>query len=100
MIDVMGIDHAECGFDFFEFLGDPDDPSAYSGENSSIKGLASSADILNLFTCFEKMSMSKAEMDKIAFGNFQRIAGDCLQRKYIVSDCFLPPAGKYIMKRC
>lgn len=78
MIDVMGIDHVGCGFDFFEFLGDPDDPSVYSGENTSTKGLASSADIPNLFACFEKMGMSKAEMDKIAFGNFQRIVKDCL----------------------
>lgn len=78
MINIMGIDHVGCGFDFFEFLGDPDNPDVYSGDDSGCIDLEDCTKIGNLFACFEKMGMSKEEMDKIAFGNFHRVVKECI----------------------
>ena len=78
MINLMGIDHVGCGFDFFEFLGDPDDPEVYSGDDSGCTDLEDCTKIVNLFTCFEKMGLTKEEMDKIAFGNFHRVVKECI----------------------
>jgi len=69
MIDVMGIDHVGCGFDFFEFLGQ-DAMSSMTDSSPSTIGLADCSQIPNLFACFERMGMTRAEMEKIAFGNF------------------------------
>ena len=74
MIDVMGIDHVGCGFDFFEFIDNPDTMGTMTDTGSPCtKGLANCSEIPNLFACFEKMGMSKEEMEKIARLNFQRV---------------------------
>lgn len=73
MIDVMGIDHVGCGFDFFEFLDDLDGSPPAGPEKFALKGLKDSSEIPNLFACFEKMGMSREEMEKIAFRNFQEV---------------------------
>ena len=78
MINLMGIDHVGCGFDFYEFLGDPDNPDVFSGDDSGCIGLEDCTKIGNLFACFEKMGMSREEMDKIAFGNFHRVIKECI----------------------
>lgn len=78
MINLMGIDHVGCGFDFYEFLGDPDNPDVYSGDDSGCIGLEDCTKIGNLFECFRKMGLTREEMDKIAFGNFQRIIKECI----------------------
>lgn len=78
MINLMGIDHVGCGFDFFEFLGDPDDPEVYSGDDSGCTDLEDCTKIVKLFACFEKMGLTKEEMDKIAFGNFHRVVKECI----------------------
>lgn len=73
MIDVMGIDHVGCGFDFFEFLDDMDGSPPTGPEKFALKGLKDSSEIPNLFACFERMGMSAEEMEKIARLNFQRV---------------------------
>ena len=78
MINLMGIDHVGCGFDFYEFLGDPDNPDVFSGDDSGCIGLEDCTKIGNLFACFEKMGMSREEMDKIAFCNFHRVIKECI----------------------
>ncbi|MDD6810991.1 MAG: membrane dipeptidase [Lachnospiraceae bacterium] len=78
MITIMGIDHVGCGFDFFEFLGDPANPDVYSGDDSGCINLEDCTKIGNLFACFERMGMSKEEMEKIAFGNFHRVIKECV----------------------
>ena len=79
MIDVMGIDHVGCGFDFFEFIDNPDTMSTMTDTGSPCtKGLANCSEIPNLFACFEKMGMSKEEMEKIARLNFQRVVKDAI----------------------
>ena len=42
------------------------------------KGLANASEIPNLFACFEKMGMSKEDMEKIARLNFQRVVKDAI----------------------
>ena len=74
MIDVMGIDHVGCGFDFFEFIDNPDTMGTMTDTGSPCtKGLANASEIPNIFACFEKMGMSKEDMEKIARLNFQRV---------------------------
>ena len=79
MIDVMGIDHVGCGFDFFEFIDNPDTMGTMTDTGSPCtKGLANASEIPNLFACFEKMGMSKEDMEKIARLNFQRVVKDAI----------------------
>lgn len=78
MIDIMGIDHVGGGYDFFEFLGTPEDPDAFGGDDSGCPGLEDCTKLPNLFGAFKKMGMSKEEMDKIAYGNFHRVIKECL----------------------
>ena len=73
MIDVMGIDHVGCGFDFFEFLDDVGGEPPTGPEKFALKGLKDASDIPNLFACFEKMGMSREEMEKLAFRNFHEV---------------------------
>lgn len=79
MIDVMGIDHVGCGFDFFEFLESEETMESMTSTGSpSTTGLEDCSKIPNLFTCFEKLGMNEEEMDKLARGNFQRMVKSCM----------------------
>jgi len=71
MINVMGIDHVGCGFDFCEFLTDYAMSTMTDNPDSAPIGMKDASEIPNLFACFEKMGMTKEEMDKIARRNFQ-----------------------------
>ena len=73
MVDVMGIDHVGCGFDFFEFVNQDAMSSMTDKGSPSTTGLRDCSEIPNLFACLEKMGMTKAEMEKIARRNFQNI---------------------------
>lgn len=77
MIDVMGIDHVGCGFDFFEFIENGDTMGTITTAASpSTIGLEDCSKIQNLFSCFDKMGMSKADQEKLARLNFQRVIKD------------------------
>lgn len=74
MIDIMGIDHVGCGFDFFEFLNaEVANSMTDQPEETFIKGLEDCSKIPNLFKCFEKMGMTEEEMQKIARDNFLNV---------------------------
>lgn len=75
MIDIMGIDHVGCGFDFCEYL-EPSDPNTKRTETT--KGLEDCAEIPNLFTCFTKMGMNREYQEKIARENFLRVLQDAV----------------------
>ena len=70
MIDIMGIDHVCCGFDFFEFIEKT--PGVRMG-NDNVKGLEDCSKAPGLFDCFSKMGMSEEDKEKIASQNFNRI---------------------------
>lgn len=73
MIDVMGIDHVGCGFDFCEFLGPGATFSNPDKERSFTHGLEDCRSICKLFECFDRMGMTSIEKEKIARLNFQRV---------------------------
>ena len=73
MINVMGIDHVGCGFDFFEFINDEAMGTMTEDSSPAAHGMKDASEIPNLFSCFEKMGMTKEEMDKIDRVNFQNL---------------------------
>jgi membrane dipeptidase len=73
MIDIMGIDHVGCGFDFCEFIVDPADPEAYTGDDKKTRGLEDASKVQNFFDVLRSRGMSREDMAKIAYGNFHRI---------------------------
>lgn len=73
MIDVMGIDHVACGFDFCEFLEkEPEEIAAAEMEFNPV-GMRNCTQIPNLFACLAHMGLSRAEQEKIARENFLRV---------------------------
>lgn len=79
MIDVMGVDHVGCGFDFFEFIESEETMGTMTSTGSpSTIGLEDCSKIPNLFACFDKMGMSKEDQEKIAYKNFQRVVKDVM----------------------
>ena len=81
MIDIMGIDHVACGFDFFEFVESEDTMNTMVSagsesaafETPAVRGMKDASEVPALFRYFEKMGMSEAEMEKIAFRNIHRV---------------------------
>ncbi len=73
MVEVMGIDHVGCGFDFFEFLENEDTMGTMTDRSPSTDGIRDCSEIPNLFVCLEQMGFSEEEREKIAYGNFQRV---------------------------
>ncbi len=73
MIDVMGIDHVCCGFDFCEFL-------AMGEVESDINalGMKDASETASLFQVFEEMGMTAAEQAKIARLNLDRVVKDSI----------------------
>ncbi|BAL00006.1 M19 family peptidase [Oscillibacter valericigenes Sjm18-20] len=79
MIDVMGIDHVGCGFDFFEFLESEETMDTMTSTGSpSTAGLEDCSKIPNLFACFDRLGMSGEEKEKLARKNFQRVIQRCM----------------------
>lgn len=80
MIDIMGINHVACGFDFFEFIEDESTLNTMTSmECQPTKNLQSASDIPNLFNCFKKMGLTEEEMEKIAYKNALRVIKECIQ---------------------
>ena len=66
MIQVMGVEHVGCGFDFCHFMG----PG-----NESAEGLEDAGQVRNLLACLERMGLTERERELIARGNFLRLLG-------------------------
>lgn len=64
MIDVMGVEHVTCGFDFCEYFG-PGNEGARGMEDCSKSG--------NFFACLEQMGLSERERNMIARENLLRV---------------------------
>ena len=74
MINIMGIDHVGCGFDFFEFIEDEETMGSMAASSTpAVTGMEDASQIPNLFKVFEKMGLSQEERDKIARLNFQAV---------------------------
>lgn len=70
MIDVMGIDHVGCGFDFCDYLEDSDGSDFSAG---AVTGLEDPSKIPAFFSILMGRGMREDELEKIAYGNFHRI---------------------------
>lgn len=66
MVEVMGVEHVGCGFDFCHFMG----PG-----NESAQGLEDAGEVPNLLTCLERMGLTARERALIARENFLRLLG-------------------------
>lgn len=64
MIDIMGVEHVTCGFDFCEYFG----PG-----NEGAKGMDDCSQSRNFFTCLEQMGLSERERNMIARENLLRL---------------------------
>ena len=68
MIDVMGIDHVGCGFDFCDYIEGDTDFSM-----GAVRGLEDPSKIPSFFGILRERGMREDELAKIAYGNFHRI---------------------------
>ena len=73
MIEIMGIDHVGCGFDFCDYLEDPDDPAGADFSSGAVTGLEDPSKIPDFFDILRQRGMREDEIAKIAYGNFHRI---------------------------
>lgn len=69
MIDVMGIDHVGCGFDFCEFLEEGAMSSMTDG-TPVLDGMEDSSKAGALLDGLRRMGLREDEVEKIAFRNF------------------------------
>ena len=69
MIDVMGIDHVSCGFDFFEFL-EEEAMSSMTSDPPAITGLEDCSKIPDLIQRLKGLGLNQEELEKIAYRNF------------------------------
>lgn len=67
LVEVMGISHVACGFDFCGYMG--------SG-NESAAGLAEAGEIPRFFSCLQRLGMTRREQEAIAWGNLCRLLQD------------------------
>ncbi len=71
MIEVCGIDHIGCGFDFIDFLpGTTNDQFYQDGFPIGTKGLENCTKLPHFHRCLQELGLSDAEIRKIAYGNF------------------------------
>ncbi len=71
MVEVMGVRHVACGFDFCEFMG----PG-----NDGAQGLEDCSGVPGFFRCLEQMGMSSRDQEMIARENFLQLLSSFLPR--------------------
>lgn len=65
MVEVMGIEHVACGFDFCEFMGDP-----------GVTGLDNCSCIPKIFRALKELGMTEEEQRLMARENFLRLLNE------------------------
>ena len=73
MVDVIGVEHVGCGFDFFEFLPQNTLGSMTAADSPVCIGMEDASRIGSLFGELKKLGMSDAELELIARKNFQKL---------------------------
>ena len=75
IVDLVGIDHVGCGFDFEDYV----DPGALLKNGvpkvfeAATQGLYSEADAENFLEVLKKRGYTQEELEKIAYRNFYRV---------------------------
>ncbi len=73
IIDLIGVEHLACGFDFFEFLENNSSDSIFDTERLAVNGMENSSKVQNLFTCLKNAGLSDDELEMIGYKNWHRI---------------------------
>ena len=75
IVNLVGIDHVGCGFDFEDYLSsDALSKNGAPDENPlGTKGLLSAADAWNFIETLKKKGYSDEDLEKIAYKNFYRV---------------------------
>ena len=73
MIDIMGIDHVGCGFDFCDYIESGDDSDASDFSMGAAAGIEDHSKIPVFFEILRGRGLREDELAKIAYGNFHRI---------------------------
>lgn len=73
IISKIGIDHVMCGFDFCDFLEDPETMASMTSGSVSTTGFEDHSKVNALFECFDELGLSKEEKEKIGYKNAMRI---------------------------
>jgi membrane dipeptidase len=73
MIDVMGIEHVGCGFDFCDYIENPYDHSCSDFSVGAVTGLEDPSKIPGFFDILRQRGLREDEIERIAYGNFHRI---------------------------
>ena len=76
MIDIMGIEHVGCGFDFVDVF---DSGDSYGDNGSYTRGLRNCTEISNLFDALAVRGLTPEDRAKIAYGHFQRVIKEVLK---------------------
>ncbi|MBR3201672.1 MAG: membrane dipeptidase [Mogibacterium sp.] len=78
MIDVMGINHVGCGFDFCGYITNTGDQAGSDFSDGAITGLEDPSKIPAFLDILRQRGMREDELEKIAYGNFHRIIKDVI----------------------
>lgn len=75
IVDLVGIDHVGCGFDFEDYITQEAlSKNGVDVENpAGTKGLISAADACNFIETLRKRGYSEEDLEKIAYKNFYRV---------------------------
>jgi membrane dipeptidase len=76
--DLVGIDYVGFGFDFCDFLTEDTTASFQGGETSATKGLEDASKIPNFVELLAKSGYSERDIEKIAYGNMERVIKEIL----------------------
>jgi len=73
MIDVMGIEHVGCGFDFCDYIETLDNADGADFSSGAVTGLEDPSKVPGFFDILRQRGMREDEIARIAYGNFHRI---------------------------
>lgn len=73
MVEVMGIDHVGCGFDFFNYFEDENVEKFKSDNTPPIENFGDITKARNLIEALLKRGYCKEDIEKIEYKNFERV---------------------------
>lgn len=77
LIELIGIDHVACGFDFCDFVKE-NPPDNFSKVKKATKDFHDARDIQNLFIYLKSRGYKEEDIKKIAYGNLLKLYREVL----------------------
>ncbi len=72
LVELVGINHVACGFDFCDFV-EEDAPASFPVKSKETEGFKDASYIQKLFLCLRDRGYGIEDMEKIAYKNLMRI---------------------------